>query len=565
MNKWEKEVLESLLDSEEEVLKELEKQYQKALNQIGEKIKLFQSDLEMLNEAMNADGLDDAAKNLLLSQSKSKIYQKQYQEALYGQISGILDQMHGSNYQSIDEYLKKTYEDSYIGTQYDLANQGIPVITPINQAQVTQAVLLDSKVVKGFYDRLGVDVDKLKKVISQEVSRGIASAMSYSDIARNINNVSRTGLYNAQRIARTEGHRIQNTASRDAANEAKAHGADIVKIWDSTLDGKTRESHRMVDGEIRELDEKFSNGLDRPGDPSGAASEVINCRCVEIHKPRWALEDGFVKMDNFTGELRTFESPKDYEDFKKKYWSKENQEYMKYVQDLETKYGTKKFETVLGSMSNQEYQHFKKLEDASPMWKEKERQFGILYGDEAIHIDKAYIHGNAYKSKFGTITDNAEANDSIYETSRTILDHRDGTEYEDMYLLDTNGNIISSVTNSSIKSGIIYTDEFREKLNECIKNGTQTIAIHNHPQGTPPSPDDFKKAFENHYTTGVIVGHNGQIYVYSNNNVEISINLAGQMASDIAFFYQQGMDIDRASELVYNGYGLSYTVISSGD
>lgn len=369
MNQWQKEVLESLLDSEEEALKDLERQYKQALNQIGKKIKLFQSDLDMLNEAVNTEGLEDAAKNILLSQARSKVYQKQYQEALYSQISGILDQMHGRNYSTIETYLKQTYEDGYLGTMYDLSQQGIPVITPINQAQATQAILLDSKVVKGYYDRLGVDVGKLKKVITQEVSRGIASSLPYAEIARNIDNASRSGLYNAQRIARTEGHRIQNTASRDAANEAKAHGADLVKIWDATLDGKTRDSHRMVDGQVRELDEKFSNGLDRPGDPSGGASEVINCRCVEIHKPRWALDDGFIKMDNFTGELRTFESPKDYEDFKKKYWSAENQEYMSYVQDLETKYGTKNFETILGSMSDREYQHFKQLEDASPMWK----------------------------------------------------------------------------------------------------------------------------------------------------------------------------------------------------
>jgi len=39
LNKWEKEVAESLLDSEEEVLKELEKQYGSALNQINGKVK----------------------------------------------------------------------------------------------------------------------------------------------------------------------------------------------------------------------------------------------------------------------------------------------------------------------------------------------------------------------------------------------------------------------------------------------------------------------------------------------------------------------------------------------
>jgi len=305
----------------------------------------------MIDAALEGS-MDDAAKAVLLSQKQAKIYQKQYQEALQSQIGTIVDQMHSKQYTTIHEYLKQCYEEAYLGSMYDLAQQGIPVILPINQAQVTQAVLLDSKISNGLYTRLGVDSNALKKTISSEISRGIATGSSYADIARNIESVSKAPLNRAMTIARTEGHRIQNTAKRDHANDAIDHGADLVKIWDSTLDGRTRDSHRSVDGEIKELDEPFSNGLDRPGDPSGDAAEVINCRCALIHRPRWAIDSGTVKMDNFTGELRTFESPEDYDQFKEWYWSKENVDYMNYVTKLETKYGTTNFETVLGNMSD---------------------------------------------------------------------------------------------------------------------------------------------------------------------------------------------------------------------
>lgn len=369
MNKWEKEVFESLLDSEATAISELEKQYKNALNEINQKVKLYQADIDMLDAALNQDGLDESAKALLLSQKRSKIYQQQFQQALKDQVSGILDRMQGRNYSTIEGYLKSCYEDSYVGTLYDLAQQGIPVMTPINQASAMQSILLDSKVSEGYYARLGADINKLKKTISQEISRGIASSLSYSDIARNIDNVAKTGLSNAKRIARTEGHRIQNTAARDAALDARDHGADLVKVWDSTLDSKTRPSHRMVDGEIRELDEKFSNGLDRPGDPNGSAEEVINCRCAEVHKPRWDAEGGFAKVDNETGEILTFNSPKDYADFKEKYWSKENLDYMDYVHGLETKYGTTEFSDIVDQMSDSEYNKLKNLEESNPLFK----------------------------------------------------------------------------------------------------------------------------------------------------------------------------------------------------
>ena len=68
MNKREKEILQGQLDSEKKVLKKLEQQYTRALNDIDRKIRLLQSD----------------------ELTQSKIYQIEYQKALKGQISAIL-------------------------------------------------------------------------------------------------------------------------------------------------------------------------------------------------------------------------------------------------------------------------------------------------------------------------------------------------------------------------------------------------------------------------------------------------------------------------------------------
>lgn len=319
MNKWEKEVQQSLLDSEAAAIKELEKQYATALKDINEKVKLFQADIDLLDEALSQDGLDDATKALLKSQKQSKVYQKQYQEALKGQVSGIVDKMHSDHYTTIDTYLKGCYETGYIGTMYDISKQGVPIIAPIDQAAAVKAILTDSKIVEGFYNHLGVNYAKLKKTITQEISRGIASGLSYRDIARNINNVSGSGLYNAKRIARTEGHRIQQTSTRDAQQTAKKMGADVVKQWDAALDGRTRPSHARVDGEVRELDEKFSNGLMFPGDPSGSAEEVINCRCTSDTRARWALDEDELNTLKERAEYFGLDKTESFEEYKEKY------------------------------------------------------------------------------------------------------------------------------------------------------------------------------------------------------------------------------------------------------
>lgn len=319
MNRWQIEVQKSLLNSEAEAIKALETQYKRALTDINRKVKDFQAEIDLLDAAMNQNGVDDTTIALLQSQKRSKIYQKQYQEALKGQVSGILDKMQGDNYSTIESYLKESYETGYVGTMYDIAKQGIPVITPIDQAAAVRAILVDSKVSKGLYNRLGVEVSGLKKVITQEISRGIATGLGYGDIARNIANATSAPFSRTKTIARTEGHRIQQTSTADAQQAAKDKGADVVKQWDSTLDGKTRDSHRRVDGEIRELDEKFSNGLMYPGDPSGGAAEVVNCRCASLTRARWALDEEELQTLKDRAAFFGLDKTGNFEDFKNKY------------------------------------------------------------------------------------------------------------------------------------------------------------------------------------------------------------------------------------------------------
>ena len=58
------------------------------------------------------------------------------------------------------------------------------------------------------------------------------------------------------------------------------------KQWISTIDEHTRQDsradHVSMNGEIVGIDEPFSNGLMQPGDNSGPAYEVVNCRCVLV-------------------------------------------------------------------------------------------------------------------------------------------------------------------------------------------------------------------------------------------------------------------------------------------
>lgn len=321
MNKREKEIAQAQLDAEQEVLKNLEKQYKSALNEINQKVKLFEYDIKMLNDALSMEGLDDTARAVLQSQKQSKVYQKQYQEALKGQIGGILDRLHGNNYSTIEEYLKQCYTDGFLGTMYDIAGQGIPMVMPIDQAAAVKAVMTDSKISEGLYNALGVDVGDLKKAISSEITRGIASGLTYRDIARNISNTANAPLSRAKTIARTEGHRIHQASTMDAQHRAKEKGADVVKQWDASLDGKTRPTHRKLDGQIRKVDEPFEVDGKTAMAPGhfGKPGEDINCRCVSLTRARWALDEDELQTLHERAEFFGLDKTKDFEDFKEKY------------------------------------------------------------------------------------------------------------------------------------------------------------------------------------------------------------------------------------------------------
>lgn len=307
MNKQQKEVQQQYLNNEKAVLKKLEANYRDALAEINSKI-------ELLMARQDAD-------------MQHVIYQVEYQKALKTQVQAILETLQANEFETVSEYLTQSYEDGFIGTMYDLQGQGIPLIFPIDQEQVVQAIQTETKLSENLYTEMGHDIKDLQKKISGEISRGLSSGQTYSEITRNIASWARIPKNRAMTIARTEAHRIQNKAGMNACNKAKSKGADVVKQWDATLDSKTRDSHAKIDGEIRELDEKFSNGLEYPGEPKGRPEEVINCRCILLQRARWALGNDYTKWsedapvvvdDDGTTQFAIIKA-KNFDDFKKQY------------------------------------------------------------------------------------------------------------------------------------------------------------------------------------------------------------------------------------------------------
>lgn len=306
-----KEIEEWFLDLEDETLEKIKKTYNRSLKDVQAEAKRLQDEIDKLEE--NADPNDEIRQ----SQIRSKVYQLDYQQKLEKQISKYMDVMNNSNVKDISDYLNSVYSNGFMTEQYRLMANGLNITMPINQK------LLEKAVNTTFDDiplstRIYENVNKAKQNIISEISRGLSIGMSNQDMARNLQNTMGVSMRKAFQLAQNEGARVRQSAIKDSMLEAKRKGADIVKQWSATLDGKTRPVHRELDGQYAEIDEKFkySGGEVNAPKEFGIASEDINCRCTLLSVPRWDITEKHWQRDNETKELVEV---KNYADWKTRY------------------------------------------------------------------------------------------------------------------------------------------------------------------------------------------------------------------------------------------------------
>lgn len=132
--------------------------------------------------------------------------------------------------------------------------------------------------------------DEVYAMIVREVERGITEGRALDRVRDEIQQIlTATGTpvwrNRAMTVARTETIGAVNAGVfRGAELDAEQRG-DVapMKVWISTDDKRTRPTHVEADQQRTLLRSPFqvgTAGLLFPGDPTGPAGEVINCRCT---------------------------------------------------------------------------------------------------------------------------------------------------------------------------------------------------------------------------------------------------------------------------------------------
>lgn len=119
-----------------------------------------------------------------------------------------------------------------------------------------------------------------RQQIQSVMTQSILQGESIPQIAKRLaTEVSDSNYKAAVRNARTMTTGVENAGRVDGFRYAQDMGISLSQMWVATLDDRTRNSHRHMDGEVVAVGEEFSNGLLYPGDPMGRPAEVYNCRC----------------------------------------------------------------------------------------------------------------------------------------------------------------------------------------------------------------------------------------------------------------------------------------------
>ena len=121
----------------------------------------------------------------------------------------------------------------------------------------------------------------IQSVMTQSILQGESIPHIAQRIARTMGESNRKSTV---RYARTATTGAENAGRVDAYKRAEDMGIELEQEWLATLDSRTRDSHRDMDGESVKVGETFSNGCRYPGDPRGPAAEIWNCRCTLVSR-----------------------------------------------------------------------------------------------------------------------------------------------------------------------------------------------------------------------------------------------------------------------------------------
>lgn len=129
-----------------------------------------------------------------------------------------------------------------------------------------------------------------------------------------------------------------------------------------------------------------------------------------------------------------------------------------------------------------------------------------------LRINRSIINSNAYDKKFEKIDSDKKITRKIKSSARDMLRHRDGTFFEDLAFINSETGEVMVSDNYEVEQKAKVTKSMKSMIKSTKPQSI--IAVHNHPESSPPSYSDIYACEVRKYKYGIVVSHNGDIWKY---------------------------------------------------
>lgn len=129
--------------------------------------------------------------------------------------------------------------------------------------------------------------------IQETLTQGMRDGERYRNMSNRLKEEIEGDAPKAERIIRTEAHRVQEEGKRKSLEHASKQGVRMVKWWKNSSDERVRDKHEHMGEKYSQdnaipFEDDFINDISGGRGPApgqlGTPEDDINCRCVAIYE-----------------------------------------------------------------------------------------------------------------------------------------------------------------------------------------------------------------------------------------------------------------------------------------
>lgn len=465
-----------------------------------------QKDLNELRKVLEARPDDPNIQRLLADlDSPAYAYRMKRLERLSADLDSMRESIYHSEKKGSDAFYSDLMKDSYYKATFDLQQQTGLAYSFSNLPETEIKRLKTLKWTgEAYSDRIWENTEALASSVKDELLISLMTGRSVRDTSRAIAERFEVGQNKARRLVRTESAFFHNQMELLSYEDAEITKYRFVAV----LDKRTSHICQEHDNKVYDTD-KATPGVNYP----------------PLHP--WCRSTTIAHDDDI-----------DYSKLERRARNPE----------------TGKTELVPADMSYKEWYNKYVVEP-----RERElsgRQFGA-------NLD--YVRSDEFVDKLKNHPKTSHISEPVARVSRQMLQHRNGTPFEDYYLLNADTGRVVALSNKARKrKGVVYNDQVRRAFKE--QSEQSLISIHNHPSGYPPSLSDFaslqQRSKNNTVKYGLTIGHDGSVYWYTRPNKRIPRSAQEQYVNRIDKFkklgYNESVAQEKTLELLSEVFGFEF-------